>query len=250
MTGRMERMGVVLTGASSGIGMATARSLAAEGAFVALLARREDRLRALSEEIEGRGGRALALPTDLTRRGEVEAAVEAAHAAFGRIDVLVNNAGIMPLSSLEALRIEDWEAMVDVNVKGPLFGIGAVLPIMLTHGRGHIVNIGSVAGRRPFMTGTVYSATKFALRALSAGIHLELSASRGIRVTDIQPGVVDTELANHIPDPEARETFSKRWEGKRMLAAQDIADAVLYAVTAPAHVNVNEILVRPTDQPT
>jgi NADP-dependent 3-hydroxy acid dehydrogenase YdfG len=170
--------------------------------------------------------------------------------AFGGVDILVNNAGIMPLSSLEALRVEEWEAMVDVNLKGVLFGVAAVLPFMLERGRGHIVNVGSVAGRRPFKTGAVYSATKFAVRALSAGIHLELSAQRGIRVTDIQPGVVDTELAGHIPDPEARETFHARWEGKRMLTPGDVAHAILYAVSAPDRVNVNEILVRPTDQPT
>jgi hypothetical protein len=137
-----------------------------------------------------------------------------------------------------------------VNIKGVLFGIGAALPIMLREGRGHIVNIGSVAGRRPFPGGTVYSATKFALRALTAGIQLELSASSGIRVTDVQPGVVDTELADHIPDPAQRDAFLERWSKKRALRAADVAAAVMHAVTAPAHVNINEILIRPTDQPT
>jgi len=156
----------------------------------------------------------------------------------------------MPLSTLESLRLEDWEAMVDVNIKGVLFGLGAVLPYMLRQGAGHIVNVGSVAGRRPFKTGAVYSATKFAVRALSAGIHLELSAEKGIRVTDIEPGVVDTELSSHIPELDAKATFDARWEGKRMLTPGDVAHAVLFAVTSPDRVNVNEILIRPTDQPT
>ncbi len=240
----------VVTGASSGIGAATARALAESGAAVALLARRRERLEELRRDIVASGGRAEAFTVDVTRREEVEDAVRDSVEAFGGVDILVNNAGIMPLSSLEALRVEEWEAMVDVNLKGVLFGVAAVLPFMLERGRGHIVNVGSVAGRRPFKTGAVYSATKFAVRALSAGIHLELSAQRGIRVTDIQPGVVDTELAGHIPDPEARETFHARWEGKRMLTPGDVAHAILYAVSAPDRVNVNEILVRPTDQPT
>jgi NADP-dependent 3-hydroxy acid dehydrogenase YdfG len=250
MAGELGGRVAVVTGASSGIGMATARALAGAGAAVSLVARREDRLRALWAEIVASGGRAKWFSVDVTRRGEVEEATRATAAAFGGVDILVNNAGIMPLSALEALRVEEWEAMVDVNVKGVLFGVAAVLPFMLERGRGHIVNVGSVAGRRPFKTGAVYSATKFAVRAFSAGIHLELSAEKGIRVTDIQPGVVDTELAGHIPDPEARATFQARWEGKRMLTAQDVADAVLYAVSAPDRVNVNEILLRPTDQPT
>jgi len=250
MEKRLQGRSALITGASSGIGRSTARYLAMEGAAVGLLARREERLEALTDELRESGGRALPLVADITRRQEVDASVERMREAFGGVDILVNNAGIMPLSSLESLRIQDWEAMVDVNVKGVLYTIAAVLPFMLEAGAGHIVNVGSVAGRRPFKTGVVYSATKYAVRAISAGIHLELSAARGIRVTDIQPGVVDTELADHIPDPEARATFGKRWEGKRMLRDRDVAEAVRYAVTAPAHVNVNEILVRPTDQPT
>jgi NADP-dependent 3-hydroxy acid dehydrogenase YdfG len=128
--------------------------------------------------------------------------------------------------------------------------VAAVLPAMLEWGRGHIVNIGSVAGRRPFLGGTVYSATKFAVRALTAGIQLELSASAGIRVTDVQPGVVETELLEHIPDPRRREDFEQAWRDRRALRSVDVAAAVLHAVTAPPHVNVNEILIRPTDQPT
>ncbi|UCC26721.1 MAG: SDR family oxidoreductase, partial [Gemmatimonadales bacterium] len=168
----------------------------------------------------------------------------------GRIDILVNNAGVMPLSPLAQLRSEDWARMVDVNVKGVLHGLAAVLPTMLERRRGHIVNVGSLAGRRPFPGGTVYSATKFAVRALTWGIQLELSASHGIRVTDIQPGVVETELMDHIPDPELRRSFEDGWASRRKLQASDVAGAVLFAVTAPEHVNVNEVLIRPTDQPT
>jgi hypothetical protein len=190
------------------------------------------------------------VPTDVRRREAVAALAERTVEHFGRIDILVNNAGIMPLSPVEELRLDDWEEMVDVNLKGVLFGIAAVLPTMIGQGTGHIVNVGSVAGRRPFPGGTVYSATKFAVRALSAGLQLELSSSRSIRVTDIQPGVVDTELSDGIPGAEGRASFEKRWEARRKLHAEDVAHAVLYAVTAPDRVNVNEILVRPTDQDT
>jgi len=176
--------------------------------------------------------------------------VTAAVSAFGRIDILVNNAGLMPLAPMHEVRVEDWTRMVDVNLKGVLHGIGAVLPKMLEQGSGHIVNVGSLAGRRPFPGASVYSATKFAVRALSWGMHLELGSSHGIRVTDIQPGFVSTELLDTLPDPELREAFEKAWEGRRQLQPEDIARALLFVVTAPDHVSVSEILIRPTDQPT
>lgn len=240
----------VVTGASSGIGAAVAQALAGAGASVVLAARRAGHLDTLVAEIAEAGGRASACATDVTVRSEVEALMAHAERHYGPVEILVNNAGVMPLSPLAQARVDDWEQMVDVNIKGVLFGIGAALPTMLREGRGHIVNVGSVAGRRPFPGGTVYAATKFALRALSAGIQLELSATSGIRVTDIQPGVVDTELAEHIPDPEQRAAFQGRWSEKRALRSEDVAAAVLHAVTAPDHVNINEILIRPTDQPT
>lgn len=240
----------VITGASSGIGAATARKLSGAGAAVALGARRLERLEELADEVRTGGGHALAVRTDVTRRAEVAALVDAALSEWDRVDVLVNNAGIMPLSELRERRVEDWDRMIDVNVKGVLYGVAAVLPHMLERQAGHIVNVGSVAGRRPFPGGTVYSATKFAVRSISAGIHKELSASDGIRVTDVQPGVVDTELADHIPSEEQREGFEERWSDRRKLTSQDVADAILHAVAAPDRVNVNEVLVRPTDQPT
>lgn len=240
----------VVTGASSGIGEAVARELASAGAAVILGARREERLAALVEEIEAGGGRARFRVTDVTDPRAVEALGSLAVEETGRLDIWVNNAGVMPLSPLEELRVRDWERMVDVNIKGVLYGLAACLPVMLARERGHIVNVGSVAGRRPFPGGTVYSATKFAVRSLTAGIQLELSAARGIRVTDVQPGVVDTELMDHIPGEERREDFEDRWAERRKLRPGDVAAAVRFAVTSPEHVNVNEILVRPTDQPT
>lgn len=217
---------------------------------MALGARRVDRLETLAAEIEGHGGRAVFQGTDVRRREDVAALVEAARGAFGPIDILVANAGVMPLSPLAELRVADWEAMVDVNVKGVLYSVAEVLPDMLAREGGHIVTVGSVAGRRPFPGGSVYSATKFAVRGLAWGMHLELGAEHGIRVTDVQPGVVATELADHIPSAEAREAFRARWGDKRPLEPEDVARAVLQAVTAPPHVSVSEILVRPSDQPT
>ncbi len=240
----------IVTGASSGIGAAVAEALAEAGAAVVLGARREERLLAVARSILERGGRAESRSTDVTVRGDVEALAGVALDRFGRIDVLVNNAGIMPLSPVAELRVDDWVRMVDVNVKGVLHGIAAVLPTMLEQGSGHIVNVGSVAGRRPFPGGAVYAATKFAVRSLSWGMQLELSAAHGIRITDVQPGVVDTELTDHIPDPSRREAFQSNWETRRSLGPADVARAVVFAVASPGHVNVNEILIRPTDQPT
>lgn len=240
----------IVTGASSGIGRATAVALAGAGAAVAVAARRGDRLDEVVAGIRRDGGRALAVATDVADREAVFALVERAAAEFGPADILVNNAGIMPTSPLPDLHLDDWLRMVDVNVKGVLHCIAAALPAMLERRSGHIVNVGSIAGRRPFPGGTIYSATKFAVRCISAGMQLELSAAHGIRVTDIQPGVVATELVDNIPDPETRRGFIQRWEDKEPLESGDVAAAILYAVTAPAHVNVNEILIRPRDQPT
>ena len=240
----------IVTGASSGIGRATAIALAQAGAAVTVAARRAERLDEVVAQIRGDGGRALAVATDVADRDAVFALVERAAAELGPADILVNNAGIMPTSPLKDIHLDDWLRMVDVNVKGVLHCVAAALPAMLERSRGHIVNVGSIAGRRPFPGGTVYGATKFAVRCISAGIQLELSARHGIRVTDIQPGVVATELMDHIPDRETRQGFSDRWQDKTPMASEDVAAAILYAVTAPRHVNVNEILMRPRDQET
>ncbi|MEQ8331487.1 MAG: SDR family oxidoreductase [Longimicrobiales bacterium] len=240
----------VVTGASSGIGAAVAEVLAADGAAVVLVARRKERLQEVADRIRSAGGDADVVPTDVTRRTEVEAMVAGTVERRGRVDILVNNAGVMPLAPLADARVDQWERMIDVNLKGVLYGLGAVLPVMVRQGSGHVVNIGSVAGRRPFPGGSVYAATKFAMRALSWGMHLELGAEHGIRVTDIQPGVVATELFDHIEDDAIRAGFQQGWEGRRPLQPEDVARAVHHAVTSPDHVSVSEILIRPTDQPT
>ena len=240
----------IVTGASSGIGAATARSLAERGAPVVLAARRKSRIDTLADEIQRSGGRALAVATDVSVQGDVEELVRQTRHHFGPVRILVNNAGVMPLAPMEELRLDDWDRMVDVNLKGPLHTIGAVLEEMMEERNGHILTVSSLAGRRPLPGGTVYSATKFAVRALVGGMQLELSSKYGIRVTDIQPGVVDTELMDHIPSTTMRERLGDAWEGKRKLHPEDVARAVLFAVTAPDRVNVNEVLVRPTDQST
>lgn len=238
----------LVTGASSGIGLAVARTLADAGAAVAATARREDRLAELCADIESRGGRALALPADAASLDDVRSVVADTIGQLGQLDILVNNAGIMKISPITENRVEEWTRMVDVNVKGVLHFVSAALPHMMERRSGHLVSVGSVAGRRPFPGATVYAATKFAVRALGWGLHLELGNQHGIRVTDIQPGYVATELIDGQPDLKA--AWDDAWAGKRTLQAEDIARAVEFAVTAPDHVSVSEILVRPTDQPT
>jgi len=250
MTDSLRDKVAIITGASSGIGEATARRLAESGARVVLAARRVERLEALAADIEHREGAALVAPTDVTDERSVQRLARAALDAFGRIDILINNAGIMPLSPISKLKVEEWDRMIDVNIKGVLYCVAATLPTMLEQGSGHIINVSSVAARRPFPSGTVYSATKFAVRAISQGLRLELSPIEGIRVTDIEPGVVATELTHHITDKETANRFQEMWAEKTPLESIDIAETILFVLSRPDHVNVNEILVRPTDQPT
>ncbi|MEM7415436.1 MAG: SDR family oxidoreductase [Gemmatimonadota bacterium] len=244
----LEGRVVLVTGASAGIGAATARRLATRGASVGLTARRVDRLEALRSEIEATGGRAAVAGADAASLESVRAAVAEIERDLGPIDVLINNAGVMTIGSIVDNDVEAWTRMVDVNVKGVLHFVSATMPAMVERKSGHIVNVGSVAGRRPFPSGTVYSATKFAVRGISWGLHLELGSTHGIRVTDIQPGYVETELLSG--DPETKSAWDASWEGRRTLQSDDVARTIEFALTAPDHVSVSELLVRPTDQPT
>jgi NADP-dependent 3-hydroxy acid dehydrogenase YdfG len=236
---------VAITGASSGIGEAVARRLAAAGAAVVLGARRAERLAALAAEVEAAGGRAAAVPTDVTRREDVVRLVAAATERFGRLDVLVNNAGLMPLSPLRDRKVDEWDRMVDVNLRGTLHGIAAALPVFDAQQSGHFVNVSSVADRGVFPTAAVYCATKFAVRALSEGLRLE--AGRHVRVTLVAPGATESELAEGISDPELRRAAVAEFR-RDLLPADAIARAVAFAVAQPADVDVNEIVVRPTAQ--
>ncbi|MQS35125.1 SDR family oxidoreductase [Streptomyces katsurahamanus] len=232
---------VVITGASSGIGEASARRLAAAGHRLLLGARRTDRLDRLVAEITAAGGTAVARRLDVTEAADVRDFVAAAGERYGRVDVMVNNAGVMPLSPLEELRTEEWDRMIDVNLRGVLHGIAASLPVMRAQGGGHIVNIASVGAYEVSPTASVYCATKFAVRAISEGLRQESAGD--IRVTLISPGVTESELADTISDPAAREAM--RTYRAVALPASAIADAIAYAVSQPPQVDVNEIVVRP-----
>ncbi|THA85242.1 SDR family oxidoreductase [Streptomyces sp. A0592] len=232
---------VAVTGASSGIGEAAARRLAADGHRVFLGARRVERLEALSEEIGAAGGTAAFRRLDVTDAGDVRGFVAAAGERYGRVDVVVNNAGVMPLSPLDALEVEEWDRMIDVNVRGVLYGIAAALPVMRAQGTGHIVNIASVGAYEVSPTAAVYCATKFAVRAISEGLRQE--SGGGVRVTLVSPGVTESELADGICDPAAREAM-KAYRAVA-LPASAVADAIAYAVSQPPEVDVNELVVRP-----
>ncbi|HRT26889.1 MAG TPA: SDR family oxidoreductase [Syntrophales bacterium] len=236
---------VVITGASSGLGEAAARLLSAQGASVVLGARRADRLRSLAEELTANGGKALAVVTDVTQVDQVKALVDAAVQTFGRIDVMINNAGLMPSSLLERLRVEDWDRMVDVNLKGVLYGIAAALPYMKQQKSGHFINVSSVAGHKVRPGGAVYAATKHAVRALSEGLRQEVKPYN-IRTTVISPGAVATELPNSITDPDFAAASRRLYDVA--IPAQSFARAVAFAISQPEDVDVNEILFRPTRQ--
>ncbi|MCX4807807.1 SDR family oxidoreductase [Streptomyces sp. NPDC058682] len=238
---RNEAKVVAITGASSGIGEATARRLAADGHRLLLGARRGDRLAALSREINEAGGTAAFQRLDVTDAADVQAFVAAAREHYGRLDVMVNNAGVMPLSPLAALKVDEWDRTIDVNVKGVLHGIAAALPVMRAQGGGHFVNVASVGAYEVSPTAAVYCATKFAVRALSEGLRQESDGS--VRVTLVSPGVTESELAEGISDPAAREAM-KAYRAVA-LPASAIAGAIAYAVAQPAEVDVNEIVVRP-----
>jgi len=238
---------VIITGASSGIGYATALSLAKEGAKLVVGARRTDRLESLVKAIEENNGEILAQKLDVTKKSDCDDLVNTAIKKWGKVDVLVNNAGLMPLSFVKNLKVDEWDQMIDVNIKGVLYCTAAVLPHMREAKSGHIINISSVAGRIVFPAGSVYCATKHAVTAFSEGLRQELSPRNNIRVTTIEPGVVSTELTNTITD-ESLEKFVESSKKMEALKAEDIASAIIFAINAPNHVSVNEILVRPTTQ--
>ena len=237
---------VVITGASSGLGEATARHLSGLGASVVLGARRVDRLRSLSDELTDRGGKALALATDVTVCDQVKRLADAAVEKYGRVDVMINNAGLMPQSLLERLKIDEWDRMIDVNIKGVLYGIAAALPHMKQQKSGHIVNVSSVAGHKVRPGGTVYSATKHAVRVISEGLRQEVKPYN-IRTTVVSPGAVDTELPDTITDPDVSVAMRKFYDDFA-IPADSFARAVAFAMSQPDDVDINEILFRPTRQ--
>jgi len=246
MSDNIEGKVVVITGASSGLGEATARLLAAQGASVVLGARRIDRLKVLADELSRRGGKALAVPTDVVQCDQVKRLVDAAVQTYGRIDVMINNAGLMPQALLERLKIDEWNRMIDVNIKGVLYGIAAALPHMKQQKAGHFINVSSVAGHRVGPGFAVYAATKYAVRALSEGLRQEVKPYN-IRTTVISPGAVATELPNTVTDPQAAERIRKFY-AEVAIPAESFARAVAFAMSQPEEVDVNEILFRPTRQ--
>jgi NADP-dependent 3-hydroxy acid dehydrogenase YdfG len=238
---------VVVTGASSGIGAATAKMLSGEGAKVALAARREDALAGAQAGLEARA-ESLVLPTDVTERGQVKALVERAEAELGPVDALVNCAGVMYFTLMQNLRADEWDRTVEVNCKGALNCVGAVLPGMVERGRGHIITVSSDAGRAVFPGLAVYSASKFFVEALSKGLRLE-TAGTGVKVTTVQPGNVATDLLALSGDEEALERYGQP-TGAKVLDPEDVAASIVYALSQPEHVAVNEVLVEPRDEPT
>jgi NADP-dependent 3-hydroxy acid dehydrogenase YdfG len=237
---------VVITGASSGLGEATARYLADRGATLVLGARRVDRLKTLVDEITGRSGKACALVTDVTDAAQVQALVDAAVEQYGRIDVILNNAGVMPHSPLERRKIDDWDRTIDVNIKGVLHGIAAALPHMQRQKSGHIINVSSVAGHRVGPGSAVYAATKTAVRVISEGLRQEVKPWN-LRTTIISPGAVATELPNSITEPDVAKGIGQFYE-QYAIPADSFARAVAFAISQPEDVDINEILFRPTRQ--
>jgi NADP-dependent 3-hydroxy acid dehydrogenase YdfG len=237
----------VITGASSGIGEATAEVLAAEGASIVVAARREDRLSDLVERINGKnGGKALSVECDVTDEEQAHALIQRAKDELGRVDILVNNAGVMQLSKIEKGLSDEWRTMFNVNVLGLLYVTDAAVQVMKEQGSGHLINISSVAGRKSGLFRGAYAGTKFAVNAISEALRVELLEDN-IRVTVVEPGAVETELAGHITDEEAKEGMQSALSGD-ILQPEDIAAAIAYSAVQPERVSVNEILIRPTEQ--
>lgn len=239
---------VIITGASSGIGEATAKLLSDKNFKLVLAARRLEKLQKIADSLNN-SKNVLTVQTDVTDKNQVHNLIDTTIEEFGRVDALVNNAGIMPLSYLEEGRIEDWEKMIDVNIKGVLYGINSVIPVMKEQMNGHIINVSSVAGRQVFPTAAVYCGTKFAVNAITEGMRQELSKKYNIKVTAIEPGATETELQSHIPNEEIKSKFEERTKTSKILESKDIANAIYYSLTQPNHVNVTEIMVHPTEGP-
>jgi NADP-dependent 3-hydroxy acid dehydrogenase YdfG len=238
---------VVITGASSGLGESTAKLLASRGAKVVLGARRKDRIDSVVKGISATGGKAAGFVVDVTNRGQVETFIKQSLDSFGCVDVLVNNAGIMPIAPIGLLKVDEWDREIDVNVKGVLYGVAAVLPQMLKQKSGHIINLASVFGIKVFAPGgTVYCATKAAVRTLTEGLRMELH-SENIRCTMISPGAVLSELQNSTSDPSSAK-FVKELYDKVGISADSVARAILYAIEQPADVEIDEVVLRPTAQ--
>jgi len=238
---------VVITGASSGIGATTATLLAGRGAKVVLGARRQDRLNRIVKDISAAGGTAISVAADVTRRPEVEALVKGAVASFGRVDVMVNNAGVMPMAPIQLLKVDEWDRQIDVNIKGVLYGIAAALPHMEKQKSGHIINLASVFGIKVYAPGgTVYCATKAAVRSLTEGLRVELH-SQNIRCTMISPGAIATELPESSSDEATRRSV-REFVDKIAISPESVASAIAYAIEQPADVEIDEVVIRPTVQ--
>lgn len=244
MSGITDKV-IAITGASSGIGEATALLLAERGAKVVLGARGPDRLEALAARIADAGGDVAHARTDVRRREDVAGLVGLAGDRYGRLDVLISNAGVMPISPLDELRVEDWEEMVDVNLKGVLYGIAAALPVFRRQGSGHFVNTASTAGHRIVPNQSVYAGTKFAVRAISEGLRQEAGAD--LRVTIVSPGMTRTNFADGVTDPQMRARLAEARDGFAM-PPDAIARAIAFAIEQPADIDVGEVIVRPTAQ--
>jgi NADP-dependent 3-hydroxy acid dehydrogenase YdfG len=236
----------IITGASSGIGEATALALVDAGYALVLVARSEDKLEKLKARLLAQGGQAIACPVSVTDRAAMKTMAGACLESYGRIDLLVNNAGIMPLSFLANLHEEEWDRMIDVNIRGVLNGISAVLPVMIKQNSGHIINLSSIAGIHVFPSAAVYAGTKFAVEAISEGLRMEVSLAHGIRVTVVRPGGTATDLTTSITDPGVMNWIKNLPSESQLLEAKDIASAIAFAATQPSQVSCNEITVRPT----
>jgi NADP-dependent 3-hydroxy acid dehydrogenase YdfG len=238
----------LVTGASSGIGAATAAKLAEAGAKVGIAARRTEKLNHLKGQIESKGGEAFVIEMDVIDQASVETGVKRFIDAYGAINILVNNAGVMPLSDIDQFKVDEWHRMVDVNIKGVFNTTAAVLPQMIEQHSGHVFNLSSIAGRKVFKGLSIYCATKHAVAAFSDGLRMEVGPKHNVRVTCIQPGAVATELYSHITDPNYRQQMEDLSRQMTFLQGEDIGDMIVFAAQAPAHVDVAELFVLPVEQ--